>query len=1007
MRLIAASFVVLLVLITLHLSHSLTVHLVCHTHDDVGWLKTVDQYYMGANNSIQHAGVQYILDSVVLALQENDARRFIYVEQAFFQRWWRQQTSAMQTVVRGLVARGQLEFINGGWSMHDEGATHYVDMIDQTTLGHKFINDEFGVQPTIGWQIDPFGHSATQAALLSAEVGFDGLFFGRIDYADRDARIRTNRTEFIWRASESLGPAAQVFTGVFQTNNVYGPPDGLCFDLFCGDNPVQDDPRLEDYNVKSRVDDFVKAALAQAAHTVGDDIMWTLGSDFMYENANLWYKNLDKLIRYVNADGRVRVQYSTPSIYVKAKYATPKLNLTVKTDDFFPFGFAPQAMMVGYYSSRPALKRFIRQGSALLQVARQFEVLTRGDGSGSQTLWEAQGVTQHHDSITGTSKQHVAYDYARRVANGISVAEDTIHVALNKIICSECPPIIFDSCPLNNISICNVTQSAQHVLLIIYNALAVPRNELIQLPINNNAASVYNENNTLVASGIMINMNNNARKVNSAPHTLQFMADLAPLSITTYFIKYDNTSNSDNKLQQTIQPYQPRRELQSLLPDISHFKNSAADAPSLSSFSNDLLQVSWYSINGSLASVTDLTANRTYSFTQTFAYYPALVMGEHDNRNDGAYDFATSATAAISVSNVTWWITFTNNITLELHQTITDWLVQIIRLPVHSNGIPAIEFEWTVGPVPITGDSGKDIIVRYNAVDIQNNGIWFTDSNGREFQRRQRNVHPTWPFDISTPIPSNYYPCNAVTYITDNDRAMAVVADRSQGASSLNDSALELMIHRRILHDDGFGVNEPLNETDAITGADGTRIGNGLIITGKHIVILSAADSINRYLRAVQTRVYRPPHLSVSSMTSDDFKAYTETHLNSRSFIQSSLPANVELMTLQSWNNGTILLRLAHSFGITEDPVYSKPAAVDLATLFTTAIASVNEVSLTANQQITQRRKNQLKWSTNSDTYAAPISHVEDTDKIDSDLKAFVITLTALQIRSFVVTLQS
>nr|POE85661.1 putative alpha-mannosidase [Quercus suber] len=54
--------------------------------------------------------------------------------------------------------------------MHDDAATHYIDMIDQTTLGHRFIKEEFGVVPRIGRQIVPFGHSAGQAFLLGAEI---------------------------------------------------------------------------------------------------------------------------------------------------------------------------------------------------------------------------------------------------------------------------------------------------------------------------------------------------------------------------------------------------------------------------------------------------------------------------------------------------------------------------------------------------------------------------------------------------------------------------------------------------------------------------------------------------------------------------------------------------------------------------------------------------------------------------------------------------------------------
>jgi lysosomal alpha-mannosidase len=59
-----------------------------------------------ARNDVRHAGIQYILDSLVIALDENPDRRFIYVEIAFFWRWWNQQTEDIQNQVRQFVNEG-------------------------------------------------------------------------------------------------------------------------------------------------------------------------------------------------------------------------------------------------------------------------------------------------------------------------------------------------------------------------------------------------------------------------------------------------------------------------------------------------------------------------------------------------------------------------------------------------------------------------------------------------------------------------------------------------------------------------------------------------------------------------------------------------------------------------------------------------------------------------------------------------------------------------------------
>lgn len=109
---------------------------------------------------------------------------------------------------------------------------------------------------------------------------------------------------------------------------------------------MQDDKCLYDYNVQNRVDAFVKASEELAAVTYGDDILIPFGSDFQWISAHQYYKNVDKLIHYINKDGRINAFYSTPAEYVavKHRYNHP---WPLKTDDFFPYADCPVCYWTG------------------------------------------------------------------------------------------------------------------------------------------------------------------------------------------------------------------------------------------------------------------------------------------------------------------------------------------------------------------------------------------------------------------------------------------------------------------------------------------------------------------------------------------------------------------------------------------------------------------------------------------------------------------------------------
>ena len=54
------------------------------------------------------------------------------------------------------------------------------------------------------------------------------------------------------------------------------------------------------------------------------------------------------------------------------------------------------------------------------QAARQLEFFQGRSNSGPNTdkLADALAIAQHHDAVTGTEKQHVANDYAKRLSIG-------------------------------------------------------------------------------------------------------------------------------------------------------------------------------------------------------------------------------------------------------------------------------------------------------------------------------------------------------------------------------------------------------------------------------------------------------------------------------------------------------------------------------------------------------------------------------------------------------------
>lgn len=73
-------------------------------------------------------------------------------------------------------------------------------------------------------------------------------------------------------------------------------------------------------------------------------------------------------------------------------------------------------------------------------------------------------------------------------------------------------------------------------------------------------------------------------------------------------------------------------------------------------------------------------------------------------------------------------------------------------------------------------------------------GEVYTDSNGRRLMKRVRNLRKSWNLTLTEPVASNYYPVTSAAVILGNRHRVTVLTDRPQGAASLADGEVEIMV---------------------------------------------------------------------------------------------------------------------------------------------------------------------------------------------------------------------
>ena len=347
-----------------------TIHLVCNSHIDPVWLWEWEE---GA------AATLATFRTAAALCEDFDGFVFNHNEAILYE-WVEEYEPALFKKIARLVKQGRWHIMGGWYLQPDCNMPSAESFIRQILLGKTYFEEKFGVAPSTGVNLDPFGHSRGLVQIL-AKSGYDSYLFCRPAQGD----VPLEAAEFVW-----IG---------YDGSSIFATLAGAHYNSSLG-------------KARQKAEEWIAARGGSACSA----LLWGVGN----HGGGPSRKDLADLAALQNESGPVDVVHSTPERYFKNLVATaPRLPRHAG-------GLNPWA--VGCYTSMSRVKQEHRALENALFTAEKmaataaFQGLIDWPGAALRNAARALATSEFHDSLPGSAVEPVEKGVLRTLAHGLEIA---------------------------------------------------------------------------------------------------------------------------------------------------------------------------------------------------------------------------------------------------------------------------------------------------------------------------------------------------------------------------------------------------------------------------------------------------------------------------------------------------------------------------------------------------------------------------------------------------------